>query len=203
MVPVTYPGRESRYGEPLLRSVRELANFVVGTMPTPTCRAVLYGHSLGALVAFETAVLLEHAGAGPLAIIVAAHGAPSMPQAGRGLHRLPDAALVDGLRTLGGIEAELLAEPELLELVIPRIRADLEAAETYSPVRQGVALSCPVLVLGGSNDDHVTRASLEAWSTSTRASCHVEIVDGDHFFHRTHPTRVQGIIAEFLGKLGA
>ncbi|MFI2435855.1 thioesterase II family protein [Streptomyces sp. NPDC018693] len=182
VVPVQLPGRESRLAEPAERSVPRLAARLAG----PVARRaeglpyILFGHSMGALVAFELGLRLQTSAHPPAAVVVSGSVAPHLSRRTPAMHLLPDREFLDGLRVLGGIPPELLADREWLELFLPQLRADFEAAETY--VSDGtLGAGVRLIALGGRDDPAATPAEIEGW----RARGHdvsTRVFDGDHFF---------------------
>lgn len=180
---VTLPGREKLFAVPFLETVEAMASFVVETLRADLGDDVaLWGHSLGGLVAFETARLLEREGRGVTLLAVGGCAAPSARQERPTLHTLPDRDLVTELARMGGMASEILAEPELLALLTPRLRADLRAAETYRA--HASRIRAPILALGGERDTDVQRGSLDAWESHTHGWCRTAMLPGDHFFVR-------------------
>lgn len=197
LVPVELPGRGVRRREaPVARMpelVEEFLRFLAGRPETE--RYALYGHSLGAAVAYEVAC---RAGARPpLALLVSGAAAP-----GHGdpidLHLLPDRELMVRLAELGGTPAELLAEPDLMEAALPVLRADLSLYATNAPVVEPGALRCPVLALGAEDDRMVSPEAVASWSTTTTADFAHRIVPGDHFFVLADERLVPTALAELL-----
>ncbi|SCL14695.1 Surfactin synthase thioesterase subunit [Micromonospora nigra] len=185
VVPVEIPGRGSRIAEAPLTSVDAIALEVVGTLLDRIDRPyALFGHSLGALVAFELARRLEHLHGRPAThLMVSGHRAPQLPPpvAGQYDYTLPDSEFKERLRELAGTPEEVLANEELLELVVPILRADFEAADTYQ-WRPGPRLSCPVTVYGGADDPEAPLDLLPPWSTLTTGPGDVRVLPGGHFF---------------------
>ena len=183
---VSLPGREQRFREPLLHSVEAMAADVQGVLRrAPRERPVIiFGHSLGALIALEAAWGWEQAGGSPALVVTAAHRAPHLPGRDAEIATLSRDALVKELTKLGGMPAEIIAEPDLLELVLPRVRADLGAAERYrwSPDRR---LRAALLALGGRVDDGVPAHAVAAWGRQTTGRFTSSMLEGGHFFvHR-------------------
>lgn len=185
VVPVEIPGRGSRIAETPLTSVDAIARDVVGTLVDRIDRPyALFGHSLGALVAFELARRLEHLHGRPAThLTVSGHRAPHLPPPVEGQYdyTLPDPEFKQRLRELAGTPEEVLAHEELLELVIPILRADFEAADTYR-WRPGPRLSCPITVYGGADDPEAPPQLLPPWSTLTSGPGDVRVLPGGHFF---------------------
>jgi surfactin synthase thioesterase subunit len=154
---------------------------------------VLYGHSLGAVVAFETALLLQRTGrtAGPIHLFVGAARGPHLPPPVPAISHLPQDEFLDAVQhRYGGLPAALFEEPELLELVLPILRSDFRAYENYlytgSLATGSLALACPVTAFHGANDPIVRSADVSEWSRMTATGFKMEVVEGDHFFLNTH-----------------
>ena len=201
---VQMPGREGRYGEPLVTDVRALVPPLCAGIAAFLDRPVaFFGHSLGALVAYETALALgRDLSLSPTALFVSAHRAPHLPRERPPIHHLPEPAFLDELRRLNGTPAEVFAEAALLEVVLPPLRADFQMAETYAGSSSG-RLSCPVVALGGIGDDRVSRAMLDAWREVTTGPFEAATFPGDHFFITSHRAMVLDLLrarlARFLG----
>ncbi len=195
---VLMPGRERRFTEPALSSVDELAAALVQAIgPGLDPPFALFGHSLGASLAFEVAHRLSAAGRPPIHLLVSGAHAPHLPHLGRVYHRLPDGEFVRGIQELGGTPPELTENAELLELLLPTLRADFTAAETYrAPI--GRPLPCPITAIGGTDDPLVNRAGLEGWSAHTTAGFALHVLPGDHFFLATALPEVLRIVGREL-----
>ena len=182
---VHLPGRGKRMREQAFTQVIPMVNAIADEMgPLTGSPYALYGHSMGALIAFElTRELLRRRCAGPLHLFVSGHRAPQLPRTGPTTFCLPHDEFIGALSRLNGTPKEILDNPELLELFIAPLRADFEVVETYeySPAAQ---LSCPITVYGGLNDKEVPVESCYAWRDQTSASCKVRMLSGDHFFIR-------------------
>jgi medium-chain acyl-[acyl-carrier-protein] hydrolase len=147
---------------------------------------MLFGHSMGALVAFELAHCLRaHSRGEPVALVVSAYPGPraertrAMP-----LHLLSDAALVEELRRFGGTPADVLESSDLLELCLPVVRADFEVCETYAP-RAAPPLTCPIIALAGKEDTTVTDEHLQAWRQESNGPFEMRRLPGQHFYLTT------------------
>jgi surfactin synthase thioesterase subunit len=183
LLAVRLPGRESRFAAPRYRRMTDLV--------TDLCAALhdrlrppyaFFGHSLGALVAYETACRLAGTGGvEPVRLVAAASAAPHRRYRYGALHDLPDAELIDTLCEFGGMPAEVLDDHELLCALLPMIRDDFEIADTYRPAASG-RLHCPVTALGGARDRSVDAADIAAWPQVTVGAGEVVTVPGDHFF---------------------
>jgi medium-chain acyl-[acyl-carrier-protein] hydrolase len=180
---VQLPGREDRIKEPahtrMARLVADLAAELSALTSTPYS---LYGHSMGALVAFELAHnVTRNGGAGPQRLIVGAQRAPHLLSSRAEKWQGDDDAFLRELRLLGGVPEDAFASPELLRLMLPTLRADFEVLATYEPAARG-ALNCPITVYGGTADACVPTADLADWGLHSRATTTVVTLPGDHFF---------------------
>ncbi|SCF00011.1 Surfactin synthase thioesterase subunit [Micromonospora viridifaciens] len=199
VVPVELAGRGARIVETPLTSVDAITQDVIGTLLDRIDRPyAIFGHSLGALVAFELARRLEHLHGRPAShLFVSGHRAPQLPHPmGQYDYRLPDAEFKERLRELAGTPDEVLAHEELLDLVLPILRADFEAADTYR-YRPGPRMSCPMTVCGGTDDPEAPPDTLPDWSALTAGPCEVRVLPGQHFFlHEEQATLLKGIAAD-------
>ncbi len=141
----------------------------------------LFGHSMGAVLAFELALRRQRAGQAPLAVFLAGCAAPARLAARPMTYQLDDATFLARLERLGAIPAEVLADPDLRAMVLGVLRADITMLETYAG-DDGAALDCPVWMLGGREDDAATAADLLAWRDHARASFEHAEFPGGHFF---------------------
>jgi len=185
---VQLPGRGARWHEAPFTSlqalVKELAPVIARHDDLPFA---FFGHSLGGLLAFELARWCKlHWLRLPEHVFVSGCDAPQHRSPPDALHLLPDEALAQALRNYNGTPPEVLANRELLALVLPAVRADFALCAEYR-YRPGLPLTMPVTVLAGRQDTHVTPEQLAGWSRETLASCQVHWFDGDHFF--IHPSR--------------
>ena len=180
---VQLPGREGRLTMPPYTSMWPLVQAIGNTiLPFLDKPYALFGHSLGALIAFELARSLHDLGVPrPLSLLVSAADAPHVPRAADRLHALPDDELIGQLSLLQGTPQEILQHPEVMQLLLPTIRADLQVFETYT-YRAGPPLPCPIAVFGGFEDERVVQSRLESWRHHTRTVFSLTMLPGDHFF---------------------
>lgn len=181
------PGRGSRIEEPPYTSMRPLVEaFLAGVELIEPF--VFFGHSLGALVAYETARALRDTGrTGPERLYLSAYRAPHLHRPSGDIHQLEGAELVAAIEAKHGpLPAELKANRDLLDLMLPVLRADLTIVARYR-ARPAAPLSCPITVLGGS-DDTERGELLDAWRDYTTGPFQTRIFPGDHFYfrERTH-----------------
>ncbi|MEJ8668346.1 MULTISPECIES: thioesterase II family protein [unclassified Streptomyces] len=180
---VQYPGRQDRRHEPPAAGIRELAAVVAGKLEDDDGAApfAFFGHSMGALVAYETARLLEQRGARPpRRLFLSARAAPG-PTPRPHDQLADDAAILTAVRRLGGTGAALFDDPELVAMVLPALRADYAALAGYSWT-PGEPLQAPVTVLCGDADPVVSVAEADGWRTYTRAETEVRVFPGGHFY---------------------
>lgn len=180
---VQLPGRGARMAEAAHTSMQELVVSLAEVMTkqdrTPFA---FFGHSMGALVALELArFCARHSLAMPQRLIASGASAPQHRKPSRNLHTLPDNELIDALRDYDGSPPEVLEHRELMELLLPMIRADFELVEKYV-YRPGRPLDLPLTVLVGDADGHVTQESAPQWQKETSGPCQLHYFRGGHFF---------------------
>jgi pyochelin biosynthetic protein PchC len=187
---VQYPGRQDRRGEPGIDSVAELARRIYEQLRQFDDRPIaLFGHSLGASVAFEVARLLEEeAGVVPAHLFVSGRRAPSRPRDER-IHLQSDARLIAEMRRLDGTAGDLLEDDELIQMIIGPIRNDYRAAETYV-YRPGPPLTCPVTVMVGDADPKVDLDEARSWRDHTTGPYAIKVYQGGHFYLNVHQADV-------------
>jgi medium-chain acyl-[acyl-carrier-protein] hydrolase len=193
---VNLPGRERRICDEPIASISGLVIAAAeGLGKYLDAPFAFFGHSMGALVSFELSRHLQKAGrTGPSSLVVSGFGAPHLPKQGMHIGDLPAPEFLDELQKLSGTPAGVLENPELIELLLPVLRADFRAVEGYE-FSDGTLLSCPILAYGGTNDTDVTREHLEGWGSCTTGRFAVRLFRGDHFY--LHPRR-----AEVIAHLG-
>lgn len=184
--PIVLPGRDRRTMEKPLDSVDDIVRqLVIAIRPFLDQPFAFFGHSMGALIAFETArQLYDKHHVFPTHFFASGKSAPQLPYSKKILHTLPDDQFIEELRQLQGTPEEVLQNEELLQIVLPRLRSDFTVCETYM-YRTGTPLDCPLTVFGGSEDYEVSMDSLQAWKEHTCGSFQVELFEGNHFF--IHP----------------
>lgn len=181
------PGRAERFAEPLPTDlptlVRDLATEMVTLLSD---RFAVFGHSMGAVVAFELARELSHVyGRSPACLVTSGHLAPEKQDIPR-WHTLPDGALTSALKALGGTESGVLGEPELWELLLPTVRADLALVETHhAGLRPG--LTCPLVAYGSTDDPVISGGDLDHWALVTSGPFESRRMPGGHFFFQVAP----------------
>lgn len=184
VMPVELPGRASRFQEKPFRQLEPLLeSLAAGLAPELDRPFAFFGHSMGALIAFELTRWLRRSG-GPLPqrLFVSARRAPQLPpREDEVYYDLPEADFVAKLRELNGTPEEVLEHPELMNMMIPLLRADFELNETYR-YTPAAPFELPITALGGVADLEVPREDLTAWSEHTVGSFQLRMFEGDHFF---------------------
>lgn len=184
LVPLTLPGHDGRLGESprsdLCALARELADDLRPAIDRPY---VLVGHSLGAWLAFELARELRRRRRRlPELLVAAAARPPDTPLPESPVSALPDDELLATVdERYGGIPPAIRDCAELLQMLMPALRADLQMVETYSYTHEP-ALEVDTLALGGVDDPAVSATQLNGWRRHTSRGCSVRLFPGDHFF---------------------
>jgi len=201
VAPVWLPGRERRIGEPAYDTMDDLVPALAAAIEPVLGRPyALFGHSMGAIVAFELARHLRRLGwPGPLGLLASASRAP---------HRrspsppIPDVAeFLRRLRSLGGMPADAWANPELLRLMLPVLRADFQLIDGYT-YRREPPLRCPIAALAGREDPEATAAEMTCWRAQTTAFT-LRTLPGGHFNITEEQAAVVQAVAEVLSGLDA
>jgi medium-chain acyl-[acyl-carrier-protein] hydrolase len=194
LLAVQLPGREDRWGEPPHTEVRPLVAEVAADLAPYLDRPfAVFGHSLGALLAFEVCCHLEkNQSQAPVSLFASAAPTPSSRKRTRRFHLLPDAQLVSELHKMGGIPHTILKNPELLLLMLPTLRADFKLYETQMRP-SGEVLGAPIMAFGGALDRQVSWVDLQGWRRHTVRYLGARMFPGGHFFihqNRDHLLRV-------------
>jgi medium-chain acyl-[acyl-carrier-protein] hydrolase len=194
---VNLPGRESSLTARRFTDLRELVDALCSSfVPCLDAPYAFFGHSMGALIAFELARRLRiDAVIGPEHLVLSGFRAPHLPDRHPPVHHLDDEELLVRLKSLGGTPPEVLREPELMELMLPLLRADLSICETYSYIDDD-PLPCSLTVFGGADDREVERDELAAWERHVDGRFALNVFPGGHFFLQS----VQGLVLRILAR---
>ncbi|SDT17565.1 thioesterase II family protein [Actinoplanes derwentensis] len=198
VVALQYPGRQDRHLEKPLTSIAALADASFAALrPLMDQPLAFFGHSMGATLAFEVAERMRTAlGTAPVTLFASGRRAPSRHR-DETVHRSDDDGIVAELKTLSGTDARVLGDPELLRMILPAIRSDYHAAETYrwSP---SPPLTCPIVALTGDSDPKVSRDEAQAWGEHTTGGFELRTFPGGHFFLAQHQRAVINLISDQL-----
>jgi medium-chain acyl-[acyl-carrier-protein] hydrolase len=182
---IQIPGHDERFREPLLRRadaiIENIGPSLLGVSDRPF---VLFGHSLGALLAFEFARWARRQGAaGPMRLIVASRSSPRVKPEYAPVHELPEQDFMRVLRLYGGTTDSILENQEVMRHFVPIIRADLEVNRLYS-YRREPPFEFPITAIWGDSDPVTTKAEVEGWCAETNGVFNLMTVPGGHFFFR-------------------
>ena len=198
LIAVQLPGRESLYQEPLQYTVKDLVNILLPEVSIYLdLPYVLYGHSMGALIAFELArtVALNNLPE-PSLCFVSGRVAPHLPSL-TAMNKATPEELIEGLRMFSGTAEEVLANRELMNVFIPILRADLGVTENYN-YSNNQKLNAPIIAFGGLEDPSVPIDALNAWSEHTFGEFKAEFFAGGHFFNFKNLGSFLQIISQHL-----
>lgn len=199
--PILLPGRERRLAEPAFTQLPALiAALHSAILPYLDKPFVCFGHSMGGLLAFELIRQLQPQAQTPLHLFVSGCRAPHLPDPEPLTHTLPDDEFLAELRRFNGTPAEVLANRDLMALLLPTIRADFTVFKTYRYSPQP-PLSCPITAFGGWQDPMVTHDHLQAWQSQTKATFSLHMLPGDHFFIHSHQHLLIQIMSAKLAAL--
>lgn len=180
--PVQYPGRERLIREPFPDSLRDLAELCATFMQPLLDRPfALFGHSMGGLVAFEVARLLARTQARrPVHLFIATCAPPDTTRAGARFADLPDDQFLERASRVFGIPSMFVEDPEMRDLLLPRLRADFGMFDRYR-VEDETPLVLPLSIFAGARDHLVPPAAAHGWHRWTRQGCHEHVLDAGHF----------------------
>jgi medium-chain acyl-[acyl-carrier-protein] hydrolase len=186
---VQYPGRATRLRESPLKNLDLLLDDIEQAIaPLLDKPFAFFGHSMGATVSYELTRRLQASQKTlPMHLFLSGRSAPQLPVVKSPVHHLPDQEFLESMRDLNGTPTELLAHSELMEMMLPVIRADFQMLETWK-YQASSPLDIPVSVFGGLADDGVPLENLDAWAACTTGKMKRHIFPGDHFFlHQQYP----------------
>ncbi|MEM8722520.1 MAG: thioesterase II family protein [Cyanobacteria bacterium P01_G01_bin.39] len=192
---VELPGRGFRLAEKAFVSLNPLVKAIADALhPFLDKPFTFFGHSMGGLICFElTRLLRKKYGLNPIQLFVSAHRAPQLPDPDPPIYNLPDAEFLEELRDLEGTPQEVLENAELMQLLLPTLRADFTVVDTYKYTAES-PLDYPITVFGGLQDQEVNYEELEAWQEQTTAAFSLQMLQGNHFF--MHSAR--SLLLEYL-----
>ena len=193
---VQLPGRSPSRREPAPDTIEALVRSVLPALAdVDDLPFAIFGHSMGALLAFELTVAMEAGGgASPQHLFVSGRRSPDAPPSARPIHALADEEFLDAIDgRYGGVPAAVREEPDLLAMLLPALRADIRALETYLPL-SGRLVRCPVHVFGGTDDTNPRPHELQDWQRVAALPVTVRVFEGDHFYLRNETAALTGEI---------
>jgi len=199
VIPVELPGRGGRLQEPPFVSmpalIDELSEAIGQLLDKPF---VFFGHSMGAIIAFELArALRRRYNCEPQSLFVAGRRAPQVPNSEPVTYHLPKEEFIKELIELGGTPKEVIENEDLMEMMIPMLKADFQLIQTYE-YTVAPPLRCPIAVYGGLQDSHVSRDMLLPWKEMTTSKFSLHMLPGDHFFIRSSQDLLLRLLAREL-----
>jgi surfactin synthase thioesterase subunit len=199
-VPVL-PGRDARVNEPAMPEMAPLVDALLGQMaPHLTLPYAMFGHSMGAFMAFDLAHEIVRRGLpGPFHLFVSAQRGPRLSYPETPIFHLPDDRFLAGVAArYKSIPKPVLEQEEFMRVLLRNLRADFTLVEDYK-YRAQSKLACPITVFGGVDDGRITTAQLEAWSMETSDRCALQLVPGGHFFMDSARAELLALICRELG----
>lgn len=200
--PVQPPGRENRLSEaPITRMPQMVLQLVEVLAPYLNLPFALYGHSVGALICFELARQLRRQGLrSPQWLFVSGHPSPDLPRRRPKVSHLARPELIKALREHFEVAPELLDNQDLLDFILPTLRADYELVETYA-YQEEPPFEFPVSVFGGSRDPEAKEDEILAWRKHTTGPFRTKILEGNHMFINNAREALVGEISKDLRRL--
>lgn len=190
---IQYPGRQDRHTEPLVDDIHVLADRIADNLTPWLDRPfAFFGHSMGAVVGYEVARLLQERGHRAEHLFASGRRAPSRYR-DENVHKLGDDGVIAEIRRLNGTDSQVLQDEEVLRMVLGAVRNDYRAIETYVH-RIGPKLDCPVTALVGDQDPKTTIDEAESWSWHTTSAFELGVFRGGHFYLNSHRTEILRLI---------
>ncbi|MGW3469947.1 thioesterase II family protein [Saccharopolyspora sp. NPDC000995] len=198
---IQYPGRQDRRHDPLVDDLAVLAERVTAVLLEWADRPLtFFGHSMGATLAFEVARRLERIGVVPAGLFASGRRAPSCHRE-EAMHRRSDQELLREVVELGGTESQLI-DDEVARMILPSLRNDYRAVETYR-YEPGSDVTCPVIAFIGDADPKVTASEAQAWAGHTTGEFFLQIFPGGHFYLNEHKSVIVKAISDHILTAGA
>jgi medium-chain acyl-[acyl-carrier-protein] hydrolase len=199
VVSVELPGRGARMQEPPFASlpdlIDDLEKAVWRTLDKPF---VFFGHSMGAIIAFELARALRRKyDREPQALFVSGCKAPQLPRGQPVTYNLPPDEFIDELIKLEGTPKEIIEDSVLMEIMLPLLRADFQIAQTYEYIADA-PFRCPIIAYCGLQDHETGSDKLSAWKEQTVSEFSLHMLPGDHFFIRSSQDELLRLLAHKL-----
>ena len=197
--PIQLPGRERRLRETPYKRMTALVTALSDALPPMLDKPfAFFGHSMGALISFElTRELRRRTLPQPVHIFVSGARPPHIPDPEPHVHHLPEKEFIQALRAFDGTPEQVLQHEELMQILLPCLRADFEICET-NVSQPEEPLAIPMTVFGGWQDKKIGSNELEAWRDLTSSSCVIHMFAGDHFFLHNQRQQLLQIVSNSL-----
>lgn len=194
------PGRGHRIGDAPFSRLPDLVDWLLNELDAQLADDFsLWGHSMGALLAYEIARELQRRSRrAPRHLFVTGALPPGYPRHAELYHLLDDDALIARLAAMNGTPPEVLQDRELMQLLLPFVRADFSVCETYVWDPRDAALRTPITAIGGDRDPDVAIAKLQGWRNCSQIDARVLSLSGDHFFLRNHVAALSELFTRTL-----
>lgn len=196
------PGREGRLREEPFTTLADMLKTINEVLqPYLDKPFAFFGHSMGAVIGYEWARMLKaERGLEPVHLFVSGRRAPQFPEDDPHTYALPKPEFIEEIKRLNGTPKEVFDHPELMEMMIPLLRADFSVCQRYE-YTPGPPLNCPITAYGGLSDTGVTRETLEGWREHTASTFTLRMLEGDHFFLNSSQPLLLRVISQALHKL--
>jgi medium-chain acyl-[acyl-carrier-protein] hydrolase len=199
---IQLPGRGMRLSEPPFTKLESLIESLAPVLrPFLDKPFAFFGHSMGGMISFELARALRlRFGLEPACLFIAGRQAPPIQDRTAARYDLPEPEFLEQVRCLNGTPPEILAQPELMRLLVPLLRADFELCQTYV-YKPGPPVDCPMFIFGGVKDAEVSQEELEGWRPHTTGAFSLRMLPGDHFFIQSAQAQLLEMVSEELRQL--
>ncbi len=197
---VQLPGRSDRIAEAPLTNLGEIVSRLYHVIQpyTQSCGYCFFGHSMGARVSYELASLLDSNGdITPRALFVSGALAPNQARKKPNIHHLPEPDFIRKLGQLNGTPREILDNKQLMEFILPTLKADFQVCETW-PISSPKKMDVPIVAFCGDNDDDISSVDMKRWSCFSNKSFNLYLLSGDHFFIHSKQEELLSIIGTFI-----
>ena len=184
---IELPGRYRRLHESPYKDINLLLSALsIALVPYLDRPFAFFGHSMGGIVSFElTRLIKKNLNLSPVHLFISGHRAAQIPDRDPPIHNLDNTKFKQEIIKLGGTPQEVIEHEEMMELLMPTLRADFQAIENYQ-YQPEPPLDIPITVFGGKSDPRASQADLEAWQEHTSADFSLYMFDGGHFFIEEH-----------------
>jgi len=193
------PGRETRFSEALLTSIDDYAHQAhkaIQSQCSSSDTLILFGHSLGSLAAYETAKRLQSEGIRVDLLIVSGRQDPTRASLRPPISHLNNVEFIQQMATYNGTPSAILQNEELLEVLLPMIRADFSLAEHYPRSPITTQLACPVIALASRQDEWLSEAAIDGWKNVSTGSFETHWFEGDHFYLNQYTKELVGFLSD-------